>query len=151
MDCRLRGVAPDSRKKRVADMLAIVALDGYEERRVHQLSGGQRQRVALARALVLEPSVLLLDEPLTGLDEQFRQQLRDEIRRLHRRLGSTFLAVTHNQEEALSLSDRTARAARRQDRAGRLAARTVRDAGQRFRCALRRRRCDDPPGDRRAG
>ena len=75
---------------------------------MHQLSGGQRQRVALARALVLEPSVLLLDEPLTGLDEQLRQQLRDEIGRLHRRLGATFLAVTHNQEEALSLSDRTA-------------------------------------------
>lgn len=105
---RLRGTTPQSRKKRVADMLAIVALDGYEQRRVHQLSGGQRQRVALARALVLEPSVLLLDEPLTGLDEQLRQQLRDEIRRLHRRLGSTFLAVTHNQEEALSLSDRAA-------------------------------------------
>jgi spermidine/putrescine transport system ATP-binding protein len=105
---RLRGWASESRKKRVADMLALVALDGYGERRVHQLSGGQRQRVALARALVLEPSLLLLDEPLTGLDEQLRQQLRDEIGRLHRRLGSTFLAVTHNQEEALSLSDRVA-------------------------------------------
>jgi spermidine/putrescine transport system ATP-binding protein len=64
--------------------------------------------VALARALVLEPAVLLLDEPLTGLDERLRQQLRDEIGRLHRRLGATFLAVTHNQDEALSLSDRTA-------------------------------------------
>ena len=105
---RLRGVAAENRKKRVSDMLALVALDGYGERRVHQLSGGQRQRVALARALVLEPSLLLLDEPLTGLDEQLRQQLRDEIGRLHRRLGSTFLAVTHNQEEALSLSDRVA-------------------------------------------
>jgi spermidine/putrescine transport system ATP-binding protein len=105
---RIRGVEADARRKRVRDMLAIVALDGYEQRRVHQLSGGQRQRVALARALVLEPLVLLLDEPLTGLDEQLRQQLRDEIGRLHRRLGATFLAVTHNQEEALSLSDRTA-------------------------------------------
>ena len=75
---------------------------------MHQLSGGQRQRVALARALVLEPAILFLDEPLTGLDEQLRQQLGDEIGRLHRRLGSTFLAVTHNQEEALSLSDRVA-------------------------------------------
>ena len=105
---RLRGVAPRSRDKRVADMLAVVALDGYGARRVHRLSGGQRQRVALARALVLEPSVLLLDEPLTGLDEQLRRQLRDEIGRLHRRVGATFLAVTHNREEALSLSDRTA-------------------------------------------
>jgi spermidine/putrescine transport system ATP-binding protein len=105
---RLRGVPAGLRRKRVADILALVALDGLERRRVHQLSGGQRQRVALARALVLEPPVLLLDEPLTGLDEQLRQQLRDEIGRLHRRLGSTFLAVTHNQEEALSLSDRIA-------------------------------------------
>jgi spermidine/putrescine transport system ATP-binding protein len=105
---RLRSVAPQDRKKRVAEMLAVVALDGYGERRVHQLSGGQRQRVALARALVLEPSVLLLDEPLTGLDEQLRRQLRDEIGRLHRRVGSTFLAVTHHREEALSLSDRIA-------------------------------------------
>jgi spermidine/putrescine transport system ATP-binding protein len=105
---RLRGITADARAKRVADMLSLVALDGLERRRVHQLSGGQRQRVALARALVLEPSVLLLDEPLTGLDEQLRQQLRDEIGRLHRRLGSTFLAVTHNQEEALTLSDRIA-------------------------------------------
>jgi spermidine/putrescine transport system ATP-binding protein len=105
---RLRRVPADVRRKRVADMLALVALDGLDRRRVHQLSGGQRQRVALARALVLEPPVLLLDEPLTGLDEQLRQQLRDEIGRLHRRLGSTFLAVTHNQEEALSLSDRIA-------------------------------------------
>jgi spermidine/putrescine transport system ATP-binding protein len=105
---RLRGTDRTTRDKRVADMLAIVALDGLERRRVHQLSGGQRQRVALARALVLEPSVLLLDEPLTGLDERLRQQLRDEIGRLHRRLGATFLAVTHNQDEALSLSDRTA-------------------------------------------
>jgi len=105
---RIRGVDPGTSAKRVKAMLEIVALDGYERRRVHQLSGGQRQRVALARALVLEPSVLLLDEPLTGLDEQLRQQLRDEIGRLHRRLGATFLAVTHNQEEALSLSDRAA-------------------------------------------
>jgi len=105
---KVRGVTPEMRKRRVADMLAIVALEGLEGRRVHQLSGGQRQRVALARALVLEPSVLLLDEPLTGLDERLREQLRDEIRRLHRRLGSTFLAVTHNQDEALSLSDRIA-------------------------------------------
>jgi len=105
---RLRKIPGRLRAKRVADMLALVALEGLAHRRVHQLSGGQRQRVALARALVLEPPLLLLDEPLTGLDERLRQQLRDEIGRLHRRLGSTFLAVTHNQDEALSLSDRIA-------------------------------------------
>ena len=103
---KVRGVDAMTRRKRTSDMLSIVALEGYERRRIHQLSGGQRQRVALARALVLEPAVLLLDEPLTGLDERLRQQLRDEISRLHRRLGATFLAVTHNQDEALSLSDR---------------------------------------------
>jgi spermidine/putrescine transport system ATP-binding protein len=105
---KVRGVDAETRRKRASNMLGIVALEGYEQRRMHQLSVGQRQRVALARALVLEPAVLLLDEPLTGLDEPLRQQLRDEIGRLHRRLGATFLAVTHNQDEALSLSDRIA-------------------------------------------
>ncbi len=105
---RVRGVDAVTRQKRASDMLGVVALEGYEGRRVHELSGGQRQRVALARALVLDPAVLLLDEPLTGLDERLRQQLCDEITRLHRRLGATFLAVTHNQDEALSLSDRIA-------------------------------------------
>ena len=105
---KVRGVDAWTRRKRTSEMLDIVALEGYERRRIHQLSGGQRQRVALARALVLEPAVLLLDEPLTGLDERLRQQLRDEISRLHRRLGATLLAVTHNQDEALSLSDRIA-------------------------------------------
>jgi spermidine/putrescine transport system ATP-binding protein len=105
---RVRGVDAVTRQKRASDMLGIVALEGYERRRIHQLSGGQRQRVALARALVLDPAVLLLDEPLTGLDEGLRRQLRDEISRLHRRLGATILAVTHNQDEALSMSDRIA-------------------------------------------
>ncbi len=105
---RLRGLDRAARARKVEAMLGLVALDGYGGRGVHQLSGGQRQRVALARALVLDPSILLLDEPLTGLDERLRQQLRDEIGRLHRRLGATFLAVTHNQDEALALSDRVA-------------------------------------------
>jgi spermidine/putrescine transport system ATP-binding protein len=105
---KVRGVDTSTRSKRTAEMLSIVALEGYDRRRIHQLSGGQRQRVALARALVLDPAVLLLDEPLTGLDELLRQQLRDEISRLHRRLGATILAVTHNQDEALSQSDRIA-------------------------------------------
>jgi spermidine/putrescine transport system ATP-binding protein len=105
---KVRGVDASTRRKRTSNMLGIVALEGLERRWMHQLSAGQRQRVALARALVLEPSVLLLDEPLTELDERLRQQLRDEIGRLHRRLGATFLAVTHNHDEALSLSDRIA-------------------------------------------
>jgi spermidine/putrescine transport system ATP-binding protein len=105
---KVRGVDAATRRKRTSNMLGIVALEGLERRPIHQLSAGQRQRVALARALVLEPAVLLLDEPLTGLDERLRQQLRDEIGHLHRRLGATFLAVTHNHDEALSLSDRIA-------------------------------------------
>jgi spermidine/putrescine transport system ATP-binding protein len=105
---KVRGVDTPTQRKRTSNMLGIVALEGLERRRMHELSAGQRQRVALARALVLEPAVLLLDEPLTGLDEGLRQQLRDEIGRLHRRLGATFLAVTHNHDEALSLSNRIA-------------------------------------------
>ena len=105
---KVRGVDAPTRRKRISNMLGIVALEGLERRRMHQLSAGQRQRVALARALVLEPAVLLLDEPLTGLDERLRQQLRDEIGRLHRRLGATFIAVAHNHDEALSLSDHIA-------------------------------------------
>jgi spermidine/putrescine transport system ATP-binding protein len=105
---RVRGVDALMQRKRMSNIIGIVALEGFERRRIHQLSAGQRQRVALARALVLEPAVLLLDEPLTGLDERLRQQMRDEIGRLHRRLGATFLAVTHNHEEAFSLSDRIA-------------------------------------------
>lgn len=105
---RLRRVAPAERHRRVAETLELVALDGFENRDVTLLSGGQKQRVALARALVMEPGILLLDEPLTGLDERLRQQLRDEFGRLHRRTGATFILVTHNQDEALSLSQRMA-------------------------------------------
>jgi len=94
--------------RRVADSLALVELAGFEGRDVMLLSGGQRQRVALARALVMEPGILLLDEPLTGLDERLREQMRDEFARLHSRTGATFILVTHNHDEALTLSDRMA-------------------------------------------
>jgi putative spermidine/putrescine transport system ATP-binding protein len=92
--------------KRADELLSLVGLDGRADRYPHQLSGGQQQRVALARALAIEPSVLLLDEPLSALDAQVRVQLREEIRRLQLDVGITTLFVTHDQEEALSISDR---------------------------------------------
>ncbi|MGI6851014.1 ABC transporter ATP-binding protein [Mesorhizobium sp. 1B3] len=94
--------------KRVAEMLDLVQLPHLAERKPPQLSGGQQQRVALARALAVRPSVLMLDEPLGALDQKLREQLQEELRRLHRETGSTFLFVTHDQEEALGLSDRIA-------------------------------------------
>jgi ABC-type Fe3+/spermidine/putrescine transport system ATPase subunit len=93
---------------RVHRALDMVRLAGMETRRVDQLSGGQRQRVALARAVVLEPEVLLLDEPMSALDRKLREEMREEVRSLHQRLGTTFVFVTHDQEEALALSDRVA-------------------------------------------
>jgi spermidine/putrescine transport system ATP-binding protein len=91
---------------RVADAIALVRLAGFEDRYPHQLSGGQQQRVALARALVRAPSVLLLDEPLGALDPQLRKAMQLELKRLQRRLGMSFIYVTHDQEEALSMADR---------------------------------------------
>ncbi len=103
---RLRGVATAARHKKAQELLELVGLDTQGKRYPHQLSGGQQQRVALARALAIEPRVLLLDEPLSALDAQVRNQLRDEIRRLQLRVGITTLFVTHDQEEALSIADR---------------------------------------------
>jgi len=94
--------------RRVKAVLDLVQLAGLETRRPHQLSGGQQQRVALARALVLQPHVLLLDEPLGALDRQLRQAMQTELRRIQREVGMTFLYVTHDQDEALSMSDRMA-------------------------------------------
>jgi spermidine/putrescine transport system ATP-binding protein len=93
---------------RVEKILGLVSLEGKESRRPAQLSGGERQRVALARSLVLEPDVLLLDEPLAALDPKLRQQMRLELKAMQRRVGITFLLVTHDQGEALSMSDRLA-------------------------------------------
>jgi spermidine/putrescine transport system ATP-binding protein len=101
-----RGDRRDEIKRRVADALDMVQLDGFETRRTAELSGGQQQRVALARALVLEPRVLLLDEPLAALDLKLRKQMQVELKALQRRLGISFIFVTHDQEEALVMSDR---------------------------------------------
>jgi ABC-type Fe3+/spermidine/putrescine transport system ATPase subunit len=105
---KIKRISSQEIGKRVKDALALVGLEGFADRDVNKLSGGQRQRVALARSLIMEPGVVLLDEPLTGLDENLRQQMRDEFGRLHTRTGATFVLVTHNQDEALSLSDRMA-------------------------------------------
>lgn len=105
---KLRGISGQVLAAKVEEALDLVELSGFGGRDVNLLSGGQRQRVALARALVMEPGLLLLDEPLTGLDERLRQQMRKEFGRLHKRTGATFILVTHNQDEALSLSDRMA-------------------------------------------
>jgi len=96
----------DERKKRVKEMLAMVGLSGFELRRVNQLSGGQQQRVAIARALVNRPRLLLLDEPLGALDLKLRKEMQIELKRIQQQLGITFLYVTHDQEEALTMSDR---------------------------------------------
>jgi len=103
---RMRKVGGSARRKRAGELLEMVGLSAQAGQYPHQLSGGQQQRVALARALAVEPRVLLLDEPLSALDAKVRQQLREQIRSLQQRLGTTTLFVTHDQEEALSMSDR---------------------------------------------
>ena len=105
---RVKGVAKDERREKALKALEQVRLSGYENRKPNQLSGGQRQRVALARALVNRPSVLLLDEPLGALDLKLRQQMQIELKELQREVGITFIFVTHDQEEALTMSDRIA-------------------------------------------
>ena len=104
----VKGVGKVERHARADEMLALVALDGFHARKPSQLSGGQRQRVALARALVNRPRVLLLDEPLGALDLKLREQMQGELKALQRKLGITFVYVTHDQGEALSMSDRIA-------------------------------------------
>jgi len=105
---RVKGVEKKERREKASRALDQVRLSGYENRKPNQLSGGQRQRVALARALVNRPSVLLLDEPLGALDLKLRQQMQIELKELQREVGITFIFVTHDQEEALTMSDRIA-------------------------------------------
>jgi iron(III) transport system ATP-binding protein len=105
---RVRKVPSAEAKARVAQALALVNLTGYEQRLPNALSGGQQQRVALARSLVVEPNILLLDEPLSNLDAKLRERMRGELKQLQRRTGITFIYVTHDQAEALALSDHIA-------------------------------------------
>jgi putative spermidine/putrescine transport system ATP-binding protein len=102
----MRGLGKAERRRRVETALQMVKLDGMGERRISQLSGGQQQRAAIARSLVIEPSLLLLDEPLSNLDAKLRDELRNEIRDLQRRTGTTAIFVTHDQSEALAAADR---------------------------------------------
>ena len=105
---RVKGMNKSDRRDQAMNALQQVRLDGYENRKPNQLSGGQRQRVALARALVNRPAVLLLDEPLGALDLKLREQMQIELKELQRQVGITFIFVTHDQEEALTMSDRVA-------------------------------------------
>ena len=102
---RIKKVKTEEMKKRVKEALAFVNLDGYENREISEMSGGQRQRVAIARAIVNDPDVILLDEPLSALDLKLRSEMQYELRDLQKRLGKTFIFVTHDQEEALAMSD----------------------------------------------
>ena len=102
---RIKKLPKDEIDRKVKEMLKLVALEGYENRKIDSLSGGQQQRIAIARALVNEPKVLLLDEPLGALDLKLRQEMQIELKRMQQKLGITFIFVTHDQEEALSMSD----------------------------------------------
>ena len=104
----VRGLDAEEREKRVERALGLVRLEGLEDRRPGQLSGGQQQRVAIARALVFEPDLVLMDEPLGALDRSLREEMQYEIRRIHRKLAVTVVYVTHDQQEAMVMSDRIA-------------------------------------------
>ncbi|MEL7475987.1 MAG: ABC transporter ATP-binding protein, partial [Cyanobacteria bacterium J06555_12] len=103
---RMKGIARAEKQQRIGEILTLVDLEEFAKRKPFQLSGGQQQRVALARALVTRPQVVLLDEPLSALDESLRAKTRMELRKLQQQFGMTFIQVTHSQDEAFSLSDR---------------------------------------------
>ncbi|MFR8052503.1 MAG: ABC transporter ATP-binding protein [Negativibacillus massiliensis] len=105
---KLKGISRSQREQRVRELLEIVKLPGMQKRKINELSGGQMQRVALARALAAQPRLLLLDEPFSSLDEQLREQMRSFVQELHQRTQTTIVMVTHDREEALSMSDRIA-------------------------------------------
>ena len=105
---KIRRAAKEEIRRRVGEMLQLVQLEGYEKRMPGELSGGQKQRVAIARAVINQPKLLLLDEPLGALDLQLRRQMQQELKRLQKKLGLTFIYITHDQEEALNMSDRIA-------------------------------------------
>ncbi|MCK9906071.1 ATP-binding cassette domain-containing protein, partial [Frankia sp. Cpl3] len=105
---RMKGVAKDEIKRRVKDALRMVQMEAFADRKPREMSGGQQQRVAVARAIVNNPTVLLLDEPLGALDLKLRKQMQFELKHLQQKLGVTFIYVTHDQEEALTMSDRVA-------------------------------------------
>jgi spermidine/putrescine transport system ATP-binding protein len=104
----VRGVGRKERRRRADELLDMIALPGVGDKKVHELSGGQRQRVAIARALAVEPDILLLDEPLSALDLKLRHHMRTELRAIQQRVGLTFIYITHDQGEALTMSDRVA-------------------------------------------
>ncbi len=104
----VRGVGKKDRRRKADELLDMIALPGVGEKKVHELSGGQRQRVAIARALAVEPDILLLDEPLSALDLKLRHHMRTELRTIQQRVGLTFIYITHDQGEALTMSDRIA-------------------------------------------
>ena len=147
---RIAGMPKDEVGARVGESLRLVRLEGLERRRAHELSGGQLQRVALARALVNRPRVLLLDEPLAALDLRIRLEMEVELRRLHRETGATFVYVTHDQGEALSLSDRIVVFDRGHVEQVGTPGRDLPQAGVAVRGALRRRRERHPGRSRRA-
>ena len=105
---RRQGLKKDEINKRVLEMLNRVGLDGYEKKKINELSGGQKQRVAIARSLVMKPKILLLDEPLSALDRKLREYMKVELKELQREVGTTFIYITHDQSEALVMSDRVA-------------------------------------------